>query len=60
MTKMFLTIKFIVLKKYEKNYLWFFKLRTTPKVICVTPKITDTFILYEFKNKILFFATCHT
>ena len=41
-----------------KLHLWLNKLSVTPKIMCATPIITDSFSLYELKNVILFRANC--
>lgn len=40
------------------TYMWLKKLRTVPNNICATPRITDSFILYELRNRILFPDVC--
>ena len=46
-------------ERRSRNSRWLRSEREMPSVICATPKMMETFILYELKNDILFDARCH-
>ncbi len=46
------------LARFSGSYVWLKRESHTPNIMCITPRMTDNFILNEFKKSSLFSATC--